>query len=288
MENLVTPGTSASLNAWSAVNGATISVIRESTPVSSALPNALHVVFPSGRTGPVGFANSGYFGIKVTTSDTYSASFFYRFPTSSSFRGTATLSLQTNSGTVLGSNAVSISGAQTTWTQLTVQITPTVAPSSGSTANRFVLTLDGTSAAGQTINFAMLSLFPPTFKNRPNGMRADIAQALVEMGPSFFRFPGGNNLEGQTVAQRWQWNATVGTLVNRPGRVGDWGYTNTDGLGLLEYLTWCEDSGMQPIMAVWAGFALGGTSVAEAALGPYIEQAAGQVCRTLNFLKRRF
>jgi len=29
------------------------------------------------------------------------------------------------------------------------------------------------------------------------------------MKPSFFRLPGGNNLEGQTVATRWQWNNTV-------------------------------------------------------------------------------
>ncbi|KAF8880022.1 glycoside hydrolase superfamily [Infundibulicybe gibba] len=123
----------------------------------------------------------------------------------------------------------------------------------------------------------MLSLFPPTFKNRANGMRVDIAEALAEMGPSFFRLPGGNNLEGQTVATRWQWNNTVGSLVNRPGRVGDWGYVNTDGLGLLDYLNWCEDVGMEPIMAVWSGFALGGTSVAETQLGPYIQQAIDQI-----------
>ncbi|KNZ81402.1 putative alpha-N-arabinofuranosidase A [Termitomyces sp. J132] len=293
----VTPGTSAALNAWQAVNGATISVIAESVPVSSALPNALHVVIPNGRTGPVGFANTGYFGIKVTASTTYSASFFYRFPTASSFRGTATVSLQTSSGQILGSSTVSISGAQTSWQQLSVQITPTITPSS--TGNLFVITLDGSAAAGQTINFAMLSLFPPTFKDRPNGMRIDIAEALSEMRPSFFRFPGGNNLEGQTVATRWQWNATVwcpssllphhglivfffffmkvGPLVERPGRVGDWGYINTDGLGLFEYLTWCEDLNMIPIMAVWAGFALGGTSVAEADLQPFIQQAIDQI-----------
>lgn len=49
------------------------------------------------------------------------------------------------------------------------------------------------------------------------------------------------------------------------------------GLGLMEYLNWCEDLGMQPIMAVWSGFALGGTSVAEADLGPYIQQAIDQI-----------
>jgi len=108
-------------------------------------------------------------------------------------------------------------------------------------------------------------------------MRVDIATVLSEMGPSFFGLPGGNNLEGQTVDQRWQWNATVGPLLNRPGRVGDWGYINTDGLGLMEYLNWCEDLGMQAIMAVWSGFALGGTSVAEDQLGPYIQQAIDQI-----------
>jgi len=59
---LVTPGSSGALNSWSAINGATISVIRESTPISTALPNALHVVIPTGRSGGVGFANAGYSG----------------------------------------------------------------------------------------------------------------------------------------------------------------------------------------------------------------------------------
>lgn len=272
----VTPNTSGALTAWHSVNGATLSVIAETVPVSSALPNALHVAIPSGRTGPVGFSNEGYFGIKVTSRTTYRASFFYRFPTASSFRGNLVVGLQSSSGSSLGSATVSISGAQTTWRQVNVSITATSTPSSIS--NMFAITLDGAAAAGQTINFAMLSLFPPTFKNRANGMRVDIATALSEMGPSFFRFPGGNNLEGQIVSQRWQWNATVGPLVNRPGRVGDWGYTNTDGLGLLDYLNWIEDVGnMEPIMAVWSGFALGGTSVAENQLAPYIQQAIDQI-----------
>ena len=29
--------------------------------------------------------------------------------------------------------------------------------------------------------------------------------------------------------------------------------SSLSGLGLLEYLYWCEDLNMQPIMAVWAG-----------------------------------
>lgn len=59
------PGSSAALNAWQAVNGATISVIKETTPVSSALPNALHVTVPSGKSGQVGFLNTGYSGTRL-------------------------------------------------------------------------------------------------------------------------------------------------------------------------------------------------------------------------------
>ncbi|KAF8962334.1 glycoside hydrolase family 51 protein [Flammula alnicola] len=271
----VTPGTTAALNAWQAMNGATISVVKETAPVSSALPNALHITIPSGKTGPVGFSNTGYSGIQITAGSTYTASFFYRFPTSSTFNGNIVIGLQSTAGQVFASATSTISGAQTTWKQISVTLTPSITASSLS--NVFAVTVDGAAASGQIINFAMFSLFPPTFKNRANGMRVDIAEALQEMGPSFFRLPGGNNLEGQTTATRWQWNATVGTLLSRPGRTGDWGYANTDGLGLLEYLNWCEDLGMQAIMAVWSGYALGGTSIAEAQLQPYIQQAIDQI-----------
>ncbi|KJA18790.1 glycoside hydrolase family 51 protein [Hypholoma sublateritium FD-334 SS-4] len=269
----VTPGTSAALTAWAAINGAGISVVQESVPVSTALPNALHVTIPTGKTGAVGFSNSGYTGIKVASGSTYAASFYYRFPTSSSFSGSVTIGLQSSTGQVLGSATATLSGSQTTWKQVSVTINPTT--SASALTNLFTVTVDGAAASGQTINFAMFSLFPPTFKNRPNGMRVDIATALQEMGPSFFRLPGGNNLEGQTTATRWQWNATA--LRRTIGRTGDWGYVNTDGLGLFEYLTWCEDLGMQPIMAVWSGYSLGGTSVASTGLQPYIQQAIDQI-----------
>ncbi|KAK0441009.1 arabinofuranosidase [Armillaria borealis] len=276
----VTPGTTAALNAWQAINGASLAVIADTQPVSSALPNALHVTIPAGQTGAVGFGNTGYFGIKVTQGSVYTASFFYRFPTASSFRGNINVGLQTTSGQVLASSSIPVSGSQTSWTQVSARLRPSTTPAS--TANIFTVTVDGTAASGQTINFAMFSLFPPTFKNRSNGMRVDIADALQDLGPSFFRFPGGNNLEGGTIAQRWQWNATLGPLVDRPGRVGDWSYINTDGLGLLEYLTWCEDLNMEPIMAVWAGFALQGASVPQAQLGPYVQQAIDQIQFTIG------
>ncbi|KAF8217818.1 glycoside hydrolase family 51 protein [Mycena galopus ATCC 62051] len=265
----VTPNTAAALTPWQSINGAILNVVADTVPVSSALPNSLQVTIPAGTTGPVGVGNEGYWGIKVTGGSTYTASFHYRFPTTSAFKGKVTVGLQTATGKSLVSASVPVSAASTEWTLVNVTLRPTA--SASSTANNFTVTLDGAAASGQTVNFALFSLFPPTFKNRPNGMRVDIATTLAEMGPSFF-LPSHHfdTLEqGQIPSQRWQWNATV-------GRVGDWGYVNTDGLGLMEYLNWCEDVGMEAIMAIWSGFSLGGTSIAEDDLGPYIQQSMDQ------------
>ncbi|OCH93317.1 glycoside hydrolase family 51 protein [Obba rivulosa] len=270
----VTPNTTDALTAWNSVNGALITVIADSKPVSQALPNSLQLTVPSGVNGSVGFSNEGFWGIKVDSSWTYNASLFFHFPTESSFSGILTVGLQTASGNVLASESTEIRGTQTSWAQIAVQLRPK--SSAPDTNNVFFVTVDGQKAAGQTINFAMLSLFPPTFKNRSNGMRVDIAETLAEMGPAFFRFPGGNNL-GQSTGTRWQWNGTVGSLLDRPGRVGDWGYVNTDGLGLLEYLTFFEDVGMEPIMAVWSGYSLDGDNLPEDELAPYIQQAKDQI-----------
>ena len=67
-------------------------------------------------------------------------------------------------------------------------------------------------------------------------MRIDIMTALKELNPSFLRLPGGNNLEGSTSGGEWKWANTIGDLTERPGRQGTWGYYNTDGLGLIEYM----------------------------------------------------
>jgi alpha-L-arabinofuranosidase len=131
----------------------------------------------------------------------------------------------------------------------TIQNTVT-APNSN---NSFTITMDASQVAGKTFYFSLISLFPETFKNRPNGLRKDIAEAFYDLKPSFLRFPGGNNLEGVSVAARWNWRKTIGPLKDRPGRPGDWSYINTDGLGLLEYLEWCEDMEIEPVLAVYAG-----------------------------------
>jgi alpha-N-arabinofuranosidase len=239
----VTPGTTAALAAWAPVGGASLAAVADSTPLSSALPNALQITIPSGTTGAAGVGNMGFWGINVNSSWTYNASFYFRFPdTLPSADVTATASLVSASdGTVFASANVSLAPSAS-WSQVAVSLTPST--SAPSILNNFTVTFDGFVG---TVNTALFSLFPPTFMDQENGMRMDIAQTLFDLKPSFFRFPGGNNVEvcrwlpcvrsntsaenvlqGQTIATRWQWNNTVGPLTSRPGRVGDWGYTNTE------------------------------------------------------------
>jgi alpha-L-arabinofuranosidase len=55
----------------------------------------------------------------------------------------------------------------------------------------------------------LLSLFPPTYRDRPNGNRIDIMEKLAAMHPSFLRFPGGNYLEGGRIETRFDWKKMI-------------------------------------------------------------------------------
>ncbi|KAJ3822180.1 alfa-L-arabinofuranosidase precursor [Lentinula raphanica] len=272
----VTPGTSAALTAWAALGSAKISVVKSSSPVSTALPNALSFAVPSGTTSTVGFTNAGYFGIPVTAGWTYTGSFYYRTPSppATKVSGSFTADLRSTGGTVFASTTVPFT-TSSTWQQAT--FTFTASSTQTSVENLFALSVSGSTVSGLTMEFTLISLFPPTFNGRKNGFRMDLSETLLDMKPAFFRFPGGNNLEGETAADRWAWENTVGDLVDRPGRVGDWGYINTDGLGLYEYLQWIEDMGMEPIMAIYAGYSLNGASVASSDMQTYITEAINQI-----------
>ena len=124
-----------------------------------------------------------------------------------------------------------------------------------------------------------VSLFPPTYKNRENGNRADIMELLAAMKPKFLRFPGGNYLEGNAFNQRFNWKETIGPVEQRPGHPSPWGYWSTDGLGLLEFAEWCEDLDMEPLLGVFAGYCLGrgGVIAAGPKLEPYVQEALEEI-----------
>ena len=63
----------------------------------------------------------------------------------------------------------------------------------------------------------MVSLFPAqTFKNRPNGLRPDLAQMIADLKPGFIRGPGGCFAEGITIESRPQWKRSLGPLEDAP------------------------------------------------------------------------
>lgn len=83
--------------------------------------------------------------------------------------------------------------------------------------------------------------------------------------------------EGSAAPEFWQWNQTIGPLTDRPGYSGTWDYINTMGLGLTEFLFWCQDLDVEPILAVWSGLFLDGTVIAEDALAPYVQDALNEL-----------
>ncbi|MGV3613892.1 MAG: alpha-L-arabinofuranosidase C-terminal domain-containing protein [Fimbriimonas sp.] len=107
-----------------------------------------------------------------------------------------------------------------------------------------------------TVWVAYASVMPKaTWKNRPNGLRKDLAEHVAGMKPAFVRFPGGCYIEGgDRLADRFNWKASLGPVHER-GQIprGMWGYPTTYGLGYHEYLQWCEDLGAEPMFVASAG-----------------------------------
>jgi alpha-N-arabinofuranosidase len=84
-------------------------------------------------------------------------------------------------------------------------------------------------------------------------------------------------LEGQTNLTWWDWKDTLGPLRYRPGFQGVWGYQQTHGLGIVEYLEWAEDMNLEVVVGVFAGLALNGDITPEDQLQPFIDDALDQI-----------
>jgi len=230
----------SNLSGWTPVGDAILSLKSLSTPLSAALPKSVNVA-PTSRSGRVGFANDGYWGMDVKVQK-YTGSFWVR----GAYTGSFTASLQSAlTNETFGSVHVDAkSGSATAWTEHTFTLTPDkAAPSSN---NTFAITFDAAAATDGSLDFNLISLFPPTWNDRPNGLRKDLAEALGELKPTFFRLPGGNMLEGNDNRTYWRWNESIGALKDRPGFSGVWNYEQTNGLGLVEYMLWAQDLKAEP------------------------------------------
>ena len=254
---------------WSSVGGAVL-LLDANTPLNDALNVSLKLdATTASKASPAGVANSGFWGIPVQPKTTYKVSFFAK--TAPGFAGPLTVSLESADGKTVFAGK-EISGLTGDWKKYeTTLSTKNITPSK---TNVFKIT---TTAPG-TIWLQEVSLFPPTYKNRPNGDRVDLSKMLADVQPKFLRFPGGNYVEGNDFVNRFNWKQMIGPVEQRPGHRSCWGYWSTDGFGLPEFLGWCQDIGMEPVLAVFAGYTLNGNHVTNsAALEPYVQEALEEI-----------
>jgi len=144
--------------------------------------------------------------------------------------------------------------------------------------------------SGEQVDLEHVSLFPTdTWKGRENGLRKDLAQALADLHPGVFRFPGGCIVEGTDLNTRYQWKNTVGPVENRPLNENRWHYTfpfrffpdyfQSYGLGFFEFFQLAEEIGAAPLPVLNVGLACEfqnkdtSVHVPVSQLEPYIQDA---------------
>jgi len=121
-------------------------------------------------------------------------------------------------------------------------------------------------ASPVTVDLEHISLFPVnTWNGHENGMRKDLAQALYDIKPGIFRFPGGCIVEGTDLDTRYDWKKSVGPVENRPLNENRWHYTfqhrfypdyyQSYGLGFYEYFLLSEEIGAEPLPVLSCGLA---------------------------------
>ena len=220
-------------------------------------PHYLKLRYPGHKERRSGISNNGYFGIGLHKGEDYRFSVWARAP-----KGDAKIVVQFIDRATMEENQQ--------FTSDTVKI-----PSKDWKKYEIVVKSPRTIAKGQLrifldgkngVDLEHVSLFPVnTFKNRKNGMRRDLAQALADEHPGLLRFPGGCIVEGVDLKTRYQWKNTIGPVENRPLNENRWEYTfphrfypdyfQSYGLGFFEFFQLSEDIGAEPLPVLNVGMA---------------------------------
>jgi len=211
-------------------------------PLNAAQYYSLRLQIDGRSRGRVTLSNEGYYGMAVRKGEKYNFSFYIR--SKQPLTRPVEITLQDSIGRIYASGQ--IKGVDTKWQKYALTL------KANADHNKLRLCLSFSEPA--TLWLDMVSLFPEkTWKNRPNGWRADLMQMLSGLHPRFLRFPGGCVVEGITFDNAIQWKETIGDVAQRPGHVNVWGYRSTDGIGYHEFLQMAEDLGCEPLYVVNAG-----------------------------------
>ena len=212
---------------------------------------------PEHKERRTGLVNEGFFGIGVKKGEKYRFSVWAKAP-----EGKASLRIQLIDENSMDEKQEFVEEELTVtskdWKKYTVTLT---SPRDDKHAKLRIF-LKGT----DPVALEHVSLFPvDTYKNRENGMRRDLAQALADLHPGIFRFPGGCIVEGGDLEERYQWKNSVGPVENRPLNHNRWEYTfdyryypdyyQSYGLGFFEFFQLSEDIGAEPLPILNVGMA---------------------------------
>lgn len=225
-----------SLTAWELKGeGSTIAVGTE-RPIHA---NNCHYATLSTNTVGATLENGGYDGIALKAGDLYDLSLMARKASGKSSK--LLISLVSEEGETFASKSIAV--GNTEWKTLKATLKATKdAPKA-----RLVIAPQTSGA----VDIDMVSLFPRnTFKNRKNGLRADLAQVIADMKPKFVRFPGGCAAHGDGLDNMYLWKRSIGKLEERQHMPNIWNYHQTLGLGYYEYFLFCEDIGAEPLPVI--------------------------------------
>ncbi len=249
--------------------------VMDENPAFDRNPHYVHVV-NDGRLLRAGLDNDGYRGIGIKNGKEYRFSVYAR--TSDSRPVKIAVELINSAGDNPVKGELTVTGNK--WEKYTLILKANY--TDAHSRLRVLLPDKGTS-----VDMDHISLFPvDTWKNRENGLRADLAQAIYDLNPGVFRFPGGCIIEGNSLATRYQWKNSVGPVENRPLNENRWNYTfkhrafpdyfQSLGLGFFEYFLFSEDIGAEPLPVVSCGLSCQYESnevVPLDELEPYIQDA---------------
>ena len=263
-------GAPADMQGWSTYAAApsqlTAKLIQptKKTPLLNAVQhNALELNVKASPSVPVCLVNEGFWGINAVQGRKYRLTFWAK---TLKYQGSVKATLCSKDGSQLyAETVVGNFGVGKGWKKYEAMLTA----NDNDPQAQFVLVFDG---VGQ-VQIDMVSLFPPTFKNRENGMRPDLANMLWQLHPKFMRFPGGCFVEGQESPDNaFRWERTIGPIEEREGHWNvNWGYRTTDGLGYHEYLQLAEDLGAKPLYVVNVGIWHGGMTPYDS-IQPWIDE----------------
>ena len=229
--------------------------------LNKAQGKALQLTIAAKPAATASLINEGFWGINAVQGRTYKLSFWAK----GSYKGGLKARLTNAKGDKVYAETALNAKVGKKWTKYTAELTA----NANDAKAQFELVADGKG----TIVLDVVSLFPPTFKNRENGLRPDLAQLLYNIHPKFVRFPGGCYVEGQESPENaFHWEKTIGPIEERPGHKNvNWRYRTSDGMGFDEYLQLAEDLNAKPLYVVNVGLWHGGMTPVDS-IQPWIDE----------------